>query len=229
MLKPIKSLTLVEQTNDQLLSFIAEQSLQAGDSLPSIAHLSETLGASRAVIRESFRNLEARGIIEVANGRRARIKPVTCEPLMDYFTRFIQVEDRAQEEFTEIRIALELQCIKLAVERGTASQLAEIQHTVSQMRRYLAFQDRFVALDMQFHLQIARATQNTMMVYLLESLRDAIKSCIEQGLSARPDPHQMESVQVVHERLVDALVERDCEKAQKALLAHFYETSKLHV
>ncbi|TVZ38222.1 DNA-binding FadR family transcriptional regulator [Alteromonadaceae bacterium 2753L.S.0a.02] len=227
MLTPIKSLTLVDQANQQLLAYIDECALQAGDSLPSIAQLVDLLGASRAVVRESLRSLEARGIIEVANGRRARVKPVTCEPLFGFFQRFSQVEDRAVWEFAEIRVALELQCVRLAAERGTDDQFQGLCETVKLMRRNINRPDKFAELDMQFHLQIAHATQNTMMVHLLESLRDAIRDCIRSGLHKKPSKNQMNTVQTAHERLVDRLVARDVAGAEQALHAHFNESVML--
>lgn len=228
MLTPVKSMTLVEQANEQLLQLIARESLQAGDSLPSIGALAEQLGASKAVIRESFRNLEARGIIDVANGRRARIKPVTSAPLVDFFSRFMQVETRALEEFTEIRVALELQCVHMAIERGTDTQLQALSATLVAMREQLMVPEKFAELDMRFHLQIAEATQNTLMVHLLESLRDAISNCIREGLHRKPSRPQMEKVMQAHEQLAVHIIARSSDAAKRALHTHFNETSLIH-
>ncbi len=207
------------------MKYIDENDLVDGDSLPSIAELSERFGASRAVIRESLKSLEAQGIIEVANGKRAKIKPVTSEPLLNYFQRVMQVDNRAAWEFAEIRVALELQGVSLAIQRGTNEELQSLSGVVREMRENLHDAEAFADLDVKFHLLIAHATHNTMMVHLLESLRGAIRESIRKGLHKRLTPAQMEGVQGFHERLVETLIERDVEGATAAMHAHFDEVA----
>lgn len=223
MLNRLKSLTLVDQANEELLKYIDQNKLVAGDSLPSIGELSERFGASRAVIREALKSLEAKGIIAITNGKRATIKPVTCEPLLGFFQRFMQVEHRAAWEFAEIRKALELQCVSLAIQRGSQQELAELESVVEQMRKNLQDAELFTELDVRFHLLIAHATHNTMMVHLLESIRDTIRDSIRKGLHRRLTRAELETVQGFHECLVERMLSRDEVGAQAAMNAHFDE------
>ncbi|WP_246434638.1 FadR/GntR family transcriptional regulator [Teredinibacter haidensis] len=223
MLTRLKPLTLVDQANEQLYQYIDQNGLEEGDSLPSIAELSEKFGASRAVIRESLKSLEAKGIIEIANGKRAKIKPVTSEPLLDYFQRFMQVDQRAAWEFAEIRIALEIQSVSLAIQRGSDAELHGLYALVREMRENMHNAEAFADLDVRFHLLIAHATHNTMMVHLLESLRDAIRASVRKGLHKRLNREQMSAVQGFHERLAERLIKRDVDGATEAMHAHFDE------
>jgi len=223
MLTRLKSQTLVEQANQHLLNYINQNRLEAGDSLPSIGELSEFFGASRAVIRESLRCLEARGIIELANGKKAKIRPLTGEPLLTFFQRFMEVDDRATWEFAEIRKALELQCVSLAIRRGSDQELQSLNNIVAQMRANLQNADGFTELDVRFHLMIAHSTHNTMMVHLLESIRDAIRESVRRGLHKRLTRDQLETVQGFHEALVDRMIARDEPGAIEAMNAHFDE------
>lgn len=227
MLTRLKSLTLVDQASNQLISYIEANDLRAGDSLPSIAQLAETFGASRAVIRESLKSLEAQGVIEICNGRRAKVRPISGEPLFNYFRRFLKVDDNAAWEFTEIRVALEHQCINLAIERGSDAELSSLNTLVNKMRENMNSAEDFAELDVQFHLMIAHATHNRTMVHLLESLRGAIRDAIREGLKKRLTPEQMEKVQLDHEKLVAAMLQRDQVAAQKALSNHFDELADL--
>lgn len=223
MLTRIKASTMVEQVNEELLRYIDQNNLQAGDSLPSIGALSEQLGASKAVIREALKSMEAKGIIEIANGKKAKIKPITCEPLLSYFQRCMKVENKTAAEFAEIRKALELQCVSSAIKRGTEEELASLEVVVREMRDNLINAEVFAELDVKFHLLIAHATHNTMMVHLLESIRDPIRESIRRGLHKRLTQSQMETVQGFHERLVENMLARDEAKAILAMNAHFDE------
>ncbi|MFW6368628.1 MAG: GntR family transcriptional regulator, partial [Spirochaetota bacterium] len=51
-----------------LLSWIYEQRLTTGDSLPSIAAVSKRLGVRGVVIREAMQSPAARGVLEIGNG-----------------------------------------------------------------------------------------------------------------------------------------------------------------
>lgn len=223
ILDSLRSPTRVEQTCEQLLVYIDQEGLGAGDSLPSIAALADRFSASRAVIREVLKSLEARGIIEVTNGRCSKIRPVTSEPLLNYFQRCLQVDNRAAWEFMEVRAALEAQTVSLAVKRATDAQLVALESIVGQMRENLHNADAFAELDVQFHLLIARASHNTLMVHLLESLRDAIRESVRKGLHKRLTLEQKETVQRFHERLVETLLQRDLNGALDAIHAHFDE------
>lgn len=228
MLTQLKSLTLADQASEQLLKYIDENQLFEGDCLPSIAELSEYFGASRAVIRESLKSLEAKGVIEIANGKRAQIKPVTSEPLLNFFHRVVQTDGQAAREFAEIRVALELQGVDLVIRRASDQELRNIQTTVLEMRKHLHDAEAFAKLDVKFHLQIAHATHNRVMVHFLESLRVAIHESIRRGLHKRLNPEQMESVQVFHERLAEKLIYRDVAGATAAMHAHFDEIAMAH-
>lgn len=224
MLKKLKPLTLVEQASQQLLQYIDQEKLKPEAPLPSIGALAENFGISRPVIREAFKTLEAKGIIEVANGKKATIKPITSEPLYSYFQRSLQLETSIHE-FMEIRKALELQGVRLAVERGTKEELNLLQKTTKTMRENLSNEDLFAELDVQFHLVLAQMSHNSLMVHLIESIREAIKDSIQKGLRKRLTREQMEVVQGFHETIAQRITLRDADGAEKAMMAHFDEIS----
>ena len=80
-------------------------------------------------------------------------------------------------------------------------------------------------LDVEFHLIIAKATHNTMMVHLIESIRDTIKNSILKGLQKRFTAEQKEIVQGFHETIVERMIQRDALGAAQAMSDHFDELS----
>lgn len=83
-LHKITKITLVEQTVDRVQSYVLNQQLQPGDTLPSEMRLAEKLGVSRPVVREALRTLVGRGMLTIANGRNAIISPVTATALVHF-------------------------------------------------------------------------------------------------------------------------------------------------
>ena len=72
--------SLAEQVAQSLTDYIYN-SLEPDDVLPSTAKLAEEYDVSRIVIREALKFLEAQDIIEVANGKRAKVKPISANIL----------------------------------------------------------------------------------------------------------------------------------------------------
>src|SRR5258708_554567 len=101
--------TLAEQVAQHLLDAITGDCLQPGDSVGSELKLAQEFGVSRHIVREAFRSLEARGIIEVTNGKGATVKPFGGEPMRDFFRTAIRFKSETLLELLEVRRGLEMQ------------------------------------------------------------------------------------------------------------------------
>src|SRR5262245_42807138 len=150
--------TLVEQVAQNLVDFIENTSLEPGDTLPSTTKLADNFGVSRPVVREALKYLEAKGMIEITNGKKPMVKPITTELLLGFFDRIVKVEHKALREFMEIRQGLEIQCARLAAQRHTPEQLAAMKQVVLTMRENLHDAGAFIELDVELHLLIAQAS-----------------------------------------------------------------------
>ena len=81
----------------------------------------------------------------------------------------------------------------------------------------------FTRLDVDFHLQIAAASHNAIMVYLVESIREALRNTITAGLESRGAALNIETIQATHEALYRMLVAGDVQGAQISMVHHFDE------
>ncbi len=213
--------TLVEQVAQHLMDFIEENGLEAGDTLPASAELADRFKVSRPVVREALKFLEARGLIEIANGKKPTVKPITTEPLEGFFDRVIKVEEEALKEFMEIRQGLEIQSARLAAKRRTPEELADLCAIIKAMQRNLHDPDTFIDLDVEFHLQIARASHNTMMVRLIKSIRETLRVTVGEGMRTRIAMERVEPVQRGHEAILAAIERGDPDQAGEAMRTHF--------
>jgi GntR family transcriptional regulator, transcriptional repressor for pyruvate dehydrogenase complex len=223
MLPKLSRGTLAEQVTDNLLAYIEAQHLKPGDLLPSETSLAISFGVSRPVIREALKNLEGKGIIEIVNGKGAIVKPIDSDPLRLFFQRAMQIETSTILELMEVRKGLEVEAATLAASRCQPKDLDAIEKTVHAMREYLSDQEEYTRLDVEFHLLIAKASHNEMMVYLIESIRDAMRNSISAGLRSRNNPAQLESLQETHEKLLDTLRQKNVEDARQIMTLHFDE------
>ena len=223
MLPRITRGTLADQVTGRLLEYIADQDLKPGDLLPSEGSLAISFGVSRPVVREALKNLVGKGVIEIINGKGALIRPIDSDPLRLFFKRATQMERVTILELMEVRKGLEVQAAALAAERRTEKDLESIRRVVQDMRQNLQDLDTFTRLDVEFHISIAAASHNTMMVYLIESIRDALRNTITAGLRSRGADLQLESIQCTHELLLKTLEQGQVEAAMQAMNQHFDE------
>lgn len=223
MLPKVTRGTLAEQVTERLMEYIAEQQLKASDLLPSESSLASSFGVSRPVIREALKNLEGKGIIEIVNGKGAMIRPIDSDPLRLFFQRAMQMERGSILEIMEVRRGLEVQAAELAAQRRTAKDLEILRKILLTMRENMSNLETYTRLDVEFHLRIASASHNTILVYLVESIRDALLNSISAGLQSRGAALNVELIQLTHEKLIQTLEEGDPRAAMQAMLLHFDE------
>lgn len=223
MLQRINRSTLAEKVTERLLDYISSQGLNPGEMLPSETSLAGSFGVSRPVIREALKNLEGKGILEIVNGKGAIIRPIDSDPLRRFFQRALRLEQGTILELMEVRRGLEVQAAMLAAQRRTSHDLEMIRRTVKGMRANLDNFDLFIPLDVEFHLAIAAASHNTMLGYLIESIRDTLRNTISVGLKSRGVNLNQEAIQHTHEELLAALEAGDVEGAAQRMSQHFDE------
>jgi GntR family transcriptional repressor for pyruvate dehydrogenase complex len=223
--KLLKRTTLVEQLADRLSTYIDTNKLPADHALSSTQRLSAEYGVSRAVVREALKLLQARGIIEVRNGKNAAVRSITIEPLVGFFERIRKLEDGSFREFMEVRRGLETQSAGLAAVRRTREEMETIRWVCAAMRQHLYDAEKFSQLDLDFHLLIARATHNKMMVRLIQSVREVIKQTIDTRVVhlLESQGKLQEQGQKLHELLVHSLERGDRKGAERAMRRHFDE------
>lgn len=215
--------TLPEQLAEELLSFMDRRELRPGDLLPAAATLAAEYRVSRPVVREAMRMLEARGVIRTANGLGAVIQPITHELLSQYFSRAVVVRKESHVELLEVRTGLEMESAFLAATRATDQELRGIDDLVHELATAVGDASIYADLDAQLHLEIAVATHNTMLRYLIESIRVPLKESIEEGLRRRVSFAHHQRIQDLHEGLVHALLDRNPHQASSMMRLHFDE------
>ncbi|MFT3963114.1 GntR family transcriptional regulator [Propionivibrio sp.] len=135
--------------------------------------LSDALGVSRTPIREALKLLETEGWIEYVPYKGAIVRRMSPETLKEIF---------------EIRNALEVLSVGLAVQRMTPEAIAGLKDFLAQQRQLVEAEQppiaQFINLDQDFHLTIARLSGNALLVELIEKLRDKARAIGTHALYA---------------------------------------------
>jgi DNA-binding FadR family transcriptional regulator len=189
-----------------------------GHQLPTERALEAELGVTRATLRSGLKRLEAAGKIVRHVGRgtfvAAPLEAGRVEPLMQ------RVLGASPTEVMEVRLVLEPWAARLAATRATAADLQQMRDCIA--RASMAPDvPTFEQWDSELHKAIVEAAKNG----LLSSLYEAIDVVRRQGewmkLKLRTvTVERREAYQRQHGEIVDALVERDADRAAALARQH---------
>ncbi|UPK73137.1 FadR family transcriptional regulator [Nocardioidaceae bacterium SCSIO 66511] len=201
----------------QVEQLIHEESLQAGDRLPSEREMAQLLGVSRPSLREAVRILEAHGRLEVKHGRGVFVRP----PLSEQELRASLVDQEMNlSELYAMREVLEVPAAGWAAERTDDADLKRLRSMLDQMDSVRAPEPDFDALrqlDTNFHLSIAEIAGNRFLQQTSHVLSEMLVSGMETTLTI---PGRAELSRQDHERIYAALSQRDPGAARRAARSH---------
>lgn len=222
--KSLSRETLSDQVADQLLEYIISEGLEGGTALPSEQRLAGQFEVSRPVIREALRSLAGQRVVRVINGKGAVVRPLDGHLLGLYFRRALSVRNEETVcEVMEVRQCLEVPVARLAAERRTEEDLDAMTRLSESMARSEALDPKYVELDVEFHLAIARAAHNKTLYHMVRSIRTALTAVIGE-VFRQPSDEVLESVRKrserLHGRILAAIRRSDPEKAGAAMETH---------
>lgn len=188
---------------------------QPGGRLPSERELSDEFGVSRPVVREAIIVLELRGLVQRRHGSgvyvatRAPADPATPGDADGPF------------EVTEARRLLEGEVAALAAVAASDQEIAEMEAIIDRIGDMRSDQATREQADRAFHVALARATQNDVLVGLIETLWDKryrSPLCVyffsrarDAGIQPPVDEHRL---------ILDAMKARDPDAARQAMRDH---------
>jgi GntR family transcriptional repressor for pyruvate dehydrogenase complex len=223
-LEPVDRTSVVDSVIEQLEGLIFGR-LEPGEALPSEGKLAEALGVSRLTVREATRTLEARGLLEIKQGRRPRVAAPNGGLVGDFFKTAIRRDPRALLDLLEVRRALEVHIAVLAARRATKGDIADMEMSIKVMRAAEDESEAFHAADVRFHENLAAASGNNLLFFLIEAFADPLReSRLRSFAGHRARGGGIEDVIQQHQAILDAVVARSPKAAADAMRYHLQQT-----
>lgn len=212
---------LVDRAIIDIRDLIRAGGLKAGDLLPSETAVSETVGVSRAVTREAFRALAALRILEIGNGRRARVAAPDAAALSMIIDHTVHTRQLSIQQVLDVRRTLELRTASLAALRRSDADARQLQEIVARMFACTEQPEILMAADIEFHELIARASGNTLYAMMVGSFRVITQQTWHIGWRSRATlENRTENIRC-HERIATAIAVQDPARAETAMAKHF--------
>ncbi len=218
---------LYQKVASELKQQIKSGQYVVGDRLPAERLIAEAMAVSRTVVREAIIMLEVEGLVDVRKG--SGIHVVGTEP------RFQPAEsDTPDSEFLtagpfellQARQLLESNIAEFAATQVTKQDILALQAIQETARKEDRARDS--QWDKEFHIQVAKATQNSVLVTLVEKVwQQREQNPYWRKLHEHIDDRAMESWCEDHEQILKALMRKDPKAAKLAMWQHLENTKQM--
>ena len=206
---------IIAQISDALVS----GELKPGDRLPPERELAEQFGVSRTVIRDAVKTLAGRGILHVKHG--AGIFVSTSEEnaigRLGALSDILPLQGVSLRDLFEIRKVLEAEGAEWAARRRNDYHLKRLRGILEDAYRNSEHIEVLSERDAQFHVAIAEASQNLVLVRVMLTLLDLLAQSRRESLSI---PGRAELSLKDYERIVEEIEAQRHEGARETMLEH---------
>jgi DNA-binding FadR family transcriptional regulator len=203
----------------QIAALITNGEFAVGARLPSERALGDRFNVSRTLVREAIIVLEIQGMVEVRGGSGIYV----CAPPATgmWSTNFMPPTGPGPFELLRARCLIESEIAAAAAENRKDADLDRIFAALAAMREHMHDKTANDAADRLFHLRIAESTGNTVLLQMVTALWDHTKAPIWSQMETHfHTPALRLASQDDHQRVFDALLERDAPGARAAMRAH---------
>lgn len=220
-MQPLEEFDRISQIENRIREYILQNQLQPGDKLPTEEQLATQLQVGRTAVRETFRRLEALGIVESHQGYGRVVRDFNFDPILNGLSYGLVFHSHNILQVLEIRRALDDFFIKEAIEKLEEADIAELEAIVQRMISGGQGNPHFHQEDHDFHALLYRRCGNQLAAQLFEITWTVRMHAIDRhtALSEMP-PGIIEE----HSAILAAIKAHDTTLARQYLLDHHNNT-----
>lgn len=223
----VRQRRLSDDIVSQLESMILEGTLKAGERLPAERALAEQFGVSRPSLREAIQKLVARGLLVSRQGGGNYVAAELGSTFSDPLLLLLENNPEAQRDLLEFRHTLEGSCAFYAAQRATSVDHERLTEAFEALQVCYApgsnaTREEEGAADARFHLAIAEASHNAVLLHTIRGLFDLLKHNVVTNIGGmymqRGETREMLMSQ--HRALYEAIIERRAIEAREISHQH---------
>jgi DNA-binding FadR family transcriptional regulator len=169
------------------------------------------------VIREALKLLQERGLVQVQSGSGVFVTALDSSALARSVGLFVRRSKVSIAEVYEIRWLLEVENVRFTALRASDADMAALKDCLERSIAHVNEPRPFTQLDIEFHMLLARASQNAVLPLLLETITGALR---EQCHITETLPGAQANALMHHRRIFEAVAARNVEAAQSAMSDH---------
>ena len=215
---PGRSASLSSQIIGDVRDALFAKKLKPGDVLGTENEIAARYGVSRIVARDALRTLEALGIAEIRMGKGGGARVARGNPRLFAEALAVQLDltGVTPAEIMDAQRAIECLAAELAAENATDDDIARLRGIVAESEANMHDAARFTELGAAFHLAVAEASHNRVLVVQLISLQHVSWPRRNPTLT----PKVSQRILDVHKDLLALIEIRDADGARQMMDGH---------
>lgn len=220
----IQNRKVSEIVAEQLESMILEGSLEPGQKIPPERELAARFEVSRPSVREALNTLEAKQLVNRRQGGGTYVSKELGSSLTDPLMTLFASHPEFNFDLLEFRHALEEMAAHNAAIRATETDYQLIEERFQQWlsaHEEKKGTDVEAELDWRFHLSIAEASHNAVLLHAMRTLFSLFKQTISTNLDYLYIKEERRiAIRQQHRALKDAIISRNEDAARRAVNEH---------
>lgn len=213
----VQKISVTDEIVSRIRAMILSGEVGVGKKLPTEMELRERFGVGRSSVREAIRTLQAIGLVEIRPGTGAFVaaQDQSQRTIHEWFVE----KETELDELMEVRLAIEPAAVRLAAQRATTAEVAEIDNIHRQFLAAVAENDavRLAALDEAYHRSIMRASHNKMLAKMSDLVADALRDYRARSFTVS---ELLKNAVGPHSDILKALQNGDSELGSAAMETH---------
>ncbi|TYR79791.1 FadR family transcriptional regulator [Priestia megaterium] len=220
--KRIKPKKIYEEVAEALLESIKKGELKPGDRLNSVQQLAENFDVGRSAIREALSALRAMGLLEMKQGEGTFVRQFNPDMLSLPITSAVLMNKQDINHLLEVRKVLEVGAVRAAALRRTQHDLDAMHASLEQMKNAFGNKELGEKADFAFHLSIAQASQNPLLVKLMNNVSEMMIETMRETrrIWLYAEHTTAERIYLEHQQIYEAILTQDSNQAQEYMMTH---------
>jgi GntR family transcriptional repressor for pyruvate dehydrogenase complex len=215
---PGRSSSLSAHIISEVRASLFDKKLKPGNFLGTENDLAARYGVSRIVARDALRTLEALGIVEIKMGKGGGARIAHGNPRLFAEALAVQLDltGVSAAEIMDAQRAIECLAAELAAENATEADIARLRELVVEAEASIDDTPHYTLLSRDFHLAVAEASHNRVLVVQLISLQHVSWPAQNPTLTAQVSQRILD----VHKELLALIEIRDPAGARRLMDDH---------
>lgn len=199
--KSKKKDSLPNLVNRLILHFadeIIEGKIKKGDQIESDRELAKRMNVGRSALREALKVLQVMGMIDIRPGQGSYISKETTNFFEVPLAWSLFMNDKQIYDILQVRIMLEEKAAELASFSVNKEKLAKLDRIMADIEKAYNEEDihTFLELDLEFHITIAEASGNSVILLQILTIQNLLKRISRTGMQSKEDVEK-----IYHEHL----------------------------
>ncbi len=219
-LKPINNKSVSQEVLEQIKGHIISGEWAPGTKIPGELELVEQFGVSRISVRGAIHQLVGMGILSIRRGEGTFVSEVFPKDYLNALLPVLVINRSDLMEILEFREMMESESVRAAARRAEPGDIDRMNLVIENMKKAEGDYTKFAIEDVNFHIALALATHNSVIIKVNAIIHDMLKNAMEEIVTLTG----FQGGLYYHEKILEAIIGKQDELAAQLMREHIRTT-----